>query len=182
VQDWKLKANFSNDPSENNYTWNLNVGCNYTNYMRISETVLERLIIRILPIAVALGSIMYFVTSSKLVDFSKKWAAAILIVWLFDSVLLLSKEIRRVSVVDGKLVIGRDIVDPINDLLSINKRKDERRALTIKTIEFEYLKDGMLTRKQSITKPVFGDLLGRRTRTIEILTKEFPFLHEKIFG
>ena len=125
---------------------------------------------------------MFFMSSRILVDFGIKWTAAILMIWVFDSIALLTKRIKRLSIVGDKLKMGNDLIDPKNDLLTIHRKRDERRGTTIRTLELEYLKNGMMVRQQTITKPVFGDFLGRRTRTIEILINEFPFLQDKVFG
>ncbi len=149
--------------------------------MRISGTLLDRLLIRLFPIAALLGSILYFTTSTYLLDFTKTWTLMLIIVWIFDGIFLVSKRIKRLSIIDDKLKIGDDIIES-EDLLSINKLRDERRGTVIRTIELEYLKNNMLIKAQIITKPTLGDFLGRKTKTIDILKNKFPDVKAKIFG
>lgn len=125
---------------------------------------------------------MFFITSREIDRFVPIWFVVILMIWIFDSICLLSKRIKRLSIVGDKLKMGNDLIDPQKDLLTIYRRRDERQGTTIRTIELEYLRNGMLVKQQTITKPVLGDFLGRRTKTIEILIREFPVLQGRVFG
>lgn len=149
--------------------------------MRISGTLLDRLLIRFFPFAFFLGVILYLTSTNDFLDFLKKWTVILLLLWMFDSVALITKKIRRLSIVDGKLKIGDDLVRPEN-LLAINKVRDERRGTVIRTIELEYLYNDMLRKVQIITKPTLGDFFGRKTKTIDILIDKFPILSTRVFG
>jgi hypothetical protein len=67
-----------------------------------------------------------------------------------------------------------------DDILSIVPRKDKRRGVDIKTIEIEYLKDGLTKKQRTITKPIFLDLFGKKFKTINLLTDRFPNLRERV--
>ena len=149
--------------------------------MRISGTLLDRLLIRFLPIAILFGVILYLTTSNDFLDFLKKWTGILFILYTFDSVVIISKRIKRLVIVGDKLKIGEDIVS-LDSLLAINKVRDERRGIVIRTIELGYLKNGMVKKVQIITKPTLGDILGRKTKTIDLLLSRFPVLTTKIFG
>jgi hypothetical protein len=149
--------------------------------MRVSGTLIDRLFVRLLPIAILLGTILYVTTSTEILSFIKKWTTIVIIIWLFDSIALMSKSVKGLFIIGDKLRIGKDVID-VEDLLSINKKRDERRGTTIRTIELEYLKSDMLTKAQIISKPTFGDFLGRKAKTIDILTSKFPSLTNRVFG
>lgn len=85
-------------------------------------------------------------TDKSLTDFGKPFIAAIAILWLFDSLTILTKRIKRLSVDGNSLTLGKDVMS-FQDILSITPRNDKRKGINIKTIEIEYLKDGQ-TKKQ----------------------------------
>lgn len=150
------------------------------NKIRISGTLLDRLLIRLLPIAILLGIIIYNTTSSNFLTFTKGWVISVIVIWLFDSAALISKRIKGLFIIDNKLRIGKDLIDA-DELLSINKKRDERQGTVIRTIELEYLKDNRLVKAQIISKPTLFDLLGRKTKTIDLLTRKFPDLTNRFF-
>jgi hypothetical protein len=145
--------------------------------MRISGTLLDRLIIKILPLCLAFGLVFYLTTNKTLLEFAKPFGAAIL--WLFDSMTILAKKIKRLSIKDNYLTFGKDVIS-FQDILSITPRKDKRRGIDIKTIEIEYLKDGSINKKRTITKPTFLDLFGKKFKTVDILVDKFPNLRDKV--
>lgn len=168
--------NFGGAPLQKHKLW-----LYYAGQMRVSGTLLDRLLIRFLPVAILPGAILYGTISFGFLEFLKIWLAILLILWVFDSILLLTKGIKRLSIVDEKLKVGSDIIST-DSLLAISKVRDERRGTVIRTIQLEYLKDGMLRKVQIITKPTLGDIFGRKTKTIDILISKFPDLTTKVFG
>lgn len=147
--------------------------------MRISGTLLDRLIVKILPLCLVFGLVFYMTTNKTLIEFAKPFGAAIAILWLFDSLTLLPKRIKRLTIENNYLTLGRDIIS-FGHILSITPMKDKRRGIDIKTIEIEYLKDGLIKKQRTITKPIFFDLFGKKFKTIDILVGRFPNLRDKV--
>ncbi len=147
--------------------------------MRVSGNIFERLIIRILPLCIALGLLFYFTTDKTVVQFAKPFIAAVIILWAFDSVTILTKGIKRLTIDNNYLIFGSDKI-LYDDILSIVPRKDKRRGINIKTIEIEYLKDGLTKKQRTITKPTLVDIFGNRFKTIELLVDRFPSLRDRV--
>ena len=117
--------------------------------MRISGTLLDRLIVKILPLCLVFGLVFYMTTNKTLIEFAKPFGAAIAILWLFDSLTLLPKRIKRLTIENNYLTLGRDII-LFGHILSITPMKDKRRGIDIKTVEIEYLKDGLIKKQRTI--------------------------------
>jgi hypothetical protein len=105
--------------------------------------LLDRLLIRFLPIAIVLGAILYVTIPKDFPNFLKIWTVTLMTLWVFDSLALVTKKIKSLSIVDDKIKIGGDSISA-DSLLAINKVRDERRGTVIRTIELEYLKNDML--------------------------------------
>ncbi len=147
--------------------------------MRVSGNILDRLVIRILPICVTFSLVFYLTSDKEPSQLIKPFIGTVLILWLFDSLVILSKGIKRLSIHDARIQFGQDKILS-EDILSIVPRKDNRRGIDIKTIEIEYLKDGLSKRQRTITKPTFLDLFGKKFRTIDLLVEQFPNLRDKV--
>lgn len=147
--------------------------------MRISGNIFDRLRIRILPVCLIFGILFFLMTDKSLTDFGKPFIAAIAILWLFDSLTILTKRIKQLSIDGNSLTLGKDVIS-FQDILSITPRNDKRKGINIKTIEIEYLKDGQTKKQRTITKPIFLDFLGKKFKTIDILVDRFPDLRDKV--
>lgn len=147
--------------------------------MRVSGNIFERLVIKILPLCLTFGLLFYVTSDKEPSQFIKPFIGAILILWLFDSITILTKRIKRLTIQGAQIQFGQDKISS-DDILSIVPRKDKRRGIDIKTIEIEYLKDGLSKRQRTITKPTFLDLFGKKFRTIDLLVEQFPSLRDKV--
>jgi hypothetical protein len=147
--------------------------------MRVSGNIFERLIIKILPLSLVFGLLAFMTTTRTIAEIAKLFLAVTIIFWGFDSLTILTKGVRKVIIKGNQLVIGKDEIT-IDDILSIVPRKDIRRGIDIKTIEIEYLKDGLLKKQKTMTKPTFFDLFGKKFKTIDLLNKHFPNLKNKV--
>jgi len=147
--------------------------------MRISGNIFERLIVKILPLCFTFGLLFYLTTHKTVDQFTKPFILTIIVLWTYDSLTLVFKKIKRMSIVDNQVILGDDRILS-DDILSIVPRKDKRRGVDIKTIEIEYLKDGLTKKQRTITKPIFLDLFGKKFKTINLLTDRFPNLRERV--
>lgn len=147
--------------------------------MRISGNIFERLIVKILPLCFTFGLLFYLTTNKTVDQFTKPFIWTITVLWTFDSLTILFKKIKRMSIVDNQVILGDDRILS-DDILSIVPRKDKRRGIDIKTIEIEYLKDGLTKKQRTITKPIFLDLFGKKFKTIDLLTERFPNLRDRV--
>lgn len=102
-----------------------------------------------------------------------------IILWTFDILTILPKGIKRLTIKNDYLILGDDKI-LVDDILSITPRKDQRRGIDIKTIEIEYLKNGLIAKQRIITKPVLFDLLGKKFKSIDLLVDRFPSLREMV--
>ena len=147
--------------------------------MRVSGNIFERLLIKIIPLCLTFGIIFLLTTDKSIEKLFLPFTATVAIIWLFDSLTILSKKIKRLTIIDNQLMLGNDKIS-IEDVLTIVPRKDKRRGIDIKTIEIEYLKDDLSKRERIITKPAFLDLFGNKFKTIDLLVSRFPQLKERI--
>lgn len=147
--------------------------------MRVSGNIFERLIIKILPLCLTFGLVFYLTTNKTIVEFIKPFIGVVIILWFFDSLTILVKGIKRLTIDDNSVVLGQDKILS-DDILSIVPRKDKRRGIDIKTIEIEYLKDGLTKKQRIITKPTFLDIFGKKFKTIDKLVARFPNLRDRV--
>lgn len=147
--------------------------------MIVSGNLFERLVVKILPLSFIFGLPFYLITNKTVDHFIKPFVWAIIILWTFDSLTILSKKVTRMKITGDQVILGKDRIHS-DDILSIVPRKDKRRGIDIKTIEIEYLKDGLTQKKRIITKPVFLDILGKKFKTIDLLVDRFPNLRDRV--
>lgn len=147
--------------------------------MRISGNIFERLVVKILPLCFSFGLLFYLTTNKTVDQFAKPFIWTIMVLWTFDSLTILSKKIKRMTIVNNHVILGQDRILS-DDILSIVPRKDKRRGIDIKTIEIEYLKDGLTQKQRTITKPIFLDIFGKKFKTIDLLVDRFPNLRNRV--
>lgn len=147
--------------------------------MRVSGNIFERLIIKILPLCLTLELLFYLTTNKPVHQFAKPFIWTILFLWIVDSLAILPKKIKRMTIINNYVTLGQDRILS-DDILSIVPRKDKRIGLDIKTIEIEYLKDGLTKKQRTITKPIFLDLFGKKFKTIDLLIDRFPDLRDRV--
>jgi hypothetical protein len=149
--------------------------------MRISGNYTDRLLITILPMVGLAFIIIHFTKKNDLKQTMIGFLIATVVFWTIDTTVIFFKFKKPKALKsDATLVWGNRQILP-NDIYRIRPITDNLYRWSFSMIEVS-LTDG--TNFFLIDKPnhFFADIFGKPSKTLTLLTKEYPELDEKITG